>query len=58
MILWWNRFFGNVVVEEVLLLSIYFWLAGRSFYQGLWWRATYWVGAFILSLAVIKGLNR
>jgi hypothetical protein len=29
-----------------------------SMYNGMYYKALYWVGAFVLTLAVVKGLNK
>lgn len=42
---------------EVVMLLLQVGAAGWCFSDGLHWRALYWVGAFILTLAVLKGLN-
>ena len=51
-------FLKGVMVEEWVLLLFYLWLSCRAAYCGMWWKALYWIGGFVLSLAVVKGLNK
>jgi len=43
---------------EWILLVFYVVLAVQCGLEGKWWKSLYWVGAFILTLAVVKGLNK
>lgn len=49
---------NKVMIEEWVLLVLYVWLSVRAAHCGLWWRSLYWLGAFLLSLAVVRGLNK
>ena len=39
----------------MLLLQVV--CCGEAAYRGLGWKALYWVGAFVLTLAVVKGIK-
>ncbi len=44
--------------SEVAMLSLQVACLGEALYKGFWWKALYWAGAFILTVAIVKGLQR
>lgn len=48
----------TVMIEEYVLLLAYGWLSTRSLISGNPWKALYWIGAVIVTLAVVKGITK
>jgi hypothetical protein len=44
--------------SEVAVLVLQVLCLGESLYNSQWWKALYWFGAFILTLAIVKGMQR
>lgn len=42
---------------EGLMLGLQVVCCGEAAYRGLGWKALYWGGAFVLTLAVVKGIK-
>lgn len=42
---------------EGIMLALQLACMGQAVYLGLWWKSLYWLGAFILTLAVMRGIN-
>jgi len=42
---------------EGAMLSLQLICCGESLGSGMWWKSVYWGGAFVLTLAVVKGLK-
>ncbi len=47
-----------VMIEEYVLLLVYGWLSMRSLLASNPWKALYWAGALIVTLAVVKGITK
>lgn len=48
----------KMYVEEMVLLLFYLWLCARSGWCGNLWKSVYWLGAFLVTLAAMKGLSK
>jgi len=46
------------MVLEWALVGLYAICCGYHWYQGLFWKGLYWLGAAIITIAVIKGINK
>lgn len=44
-------------MAEMAMLVLQAVCSGVAAYQGLWWKATYWLGALIITVAIIKGMK-
>jgi len=42
---------------EACMLLLQVFCCGEAALRGLWWKALYWLGAFILTVAIVKGLK-
>lgn len=42
---------------EGAMLALQVFCCGEACFRGLWWKALYWFGAFLLTLAIVKGLK-
>lgn len=42
---------------ETLMLVLQLGCLAECMYKGLFWKSLYWVGAFVLTLAVVKGIK-
>ena len=47
-----------VMIEEYVLLLAYGWLSVRSLLASNPWKALYWAGALLVTLAVVKGITK
>ncbi len=48
---------GLMLVSEGLMLVLQAFCFGEACYRGLVWKALYLFGAFLLTLAIVKGLK-
>lgn len=48
---------GGMMWSELLMLMLQGWCALEAMYRGTWCKAMYWIGAFILTVAVVKGIK-
>lgn len=46
-----------MTTPEVAMLVLQVVCCGEAAYRGLGWKALYWAGAFVLTLAVVKGIK-
>ncbi len=44
-------------LSEGLMLGLQVLCFGEACYRGLLWKALYWLGAFLLTLAIVRGLK-
>ena len=42
---------------EGLMLLLQAGCCVESAYRGLWWKSLYWLGAFVITIAVVKGIK-
>lgn len=42
---------------EAAMLGLQVFCCGESMCRGLWWKALYWFGAFLLTIAIVRGLK-
>lgn len=42
---------------EALVLLLQVGCCVEALCKGLWWKALYWLGAFLLTVAIVKGLR-
>lgn len=47
-----------VMIEEYLFLVGQLWIFSRALLNGQGWKALYWGGAFILTVAVVWGMRK
>ena len=46
-----------MVWAEWAMLGLQVFCCGESFIKSMWWKTLYWFGAFILTLAIVKGMR-
>ncbi len=46
-----------MLLSEGLMLVLQAFCFGEACYRGLVWKALYWSGAFLLTVAIVKGLK-
>lgn len=44
-------------MAETAMLVLQVVCCGEAIYRGQYWKSLYWLGAFILTLAIVKGLK-
>lgn len=47
-----------MILPEYILLALYVWCGMWNWVEGLFWKGLYWWGAFVVTLAVIKGIEK
>lgn len=42
---------------ESIMLVLQMFCCGEACLRGLWWKTLYWFGAFLLTVAIMRGLK-
>ena len=42
---------------EQIMMALQVFCCGEALCRGLYWKALYWFGAFLLTIAIVKGLK-